>query len=140
MTLKKGQQKFTKEEIIEILKRNVNLFRDEEEFVEYIVELTLYLVEHRLQTTTKLPAGESPAADETGGIILKRKDQFLRTRKRDTEIQKVLRKHITKSDATGGRSDPSATGTGAPLSPLCPMCGAPTKGKRMCPNCGSFIH
>ncbi len=34
MTYKKGKQQFTKEEIIEILRRNVNLFKDEEEFVD----------------------------------------------------------------------------------------------------------
>ncbi len=37
----------TKEEIIEILRKNVELYKDEPEFVEYIVNLAIYLIEYQ---------------------------------------------------------------------------------------------
>ncbi len=121
MTFKKGKQKFAKEEIIDILKRNVNLFRDEEEFVQYIVDLAMYLVEHRLQTQTE--AGErtySPFATPVG--IEKRQEQFKRTRGRDEELLQVLKKHSTRHDAVLH----------------CRMCGSQVIGRATCPNCGNM--
>lgn len=57
MTVKRGKQQFTKDEIIDILRRNVQLYRDEVDFVNYIVELSMYLVDHRaaLESGEKVP-------------------------------------------------------------------------------------
>jgi rubrerythrin len=123
VTFKKGKQKFSKEEIIDILKRNVNLFREEEEFVQYIVDLAMYLVEHRLQTQTEVRERKStgvPVGLGTG--IEKRNESFKRTRDRDEELYRVLKKHSTRSDAVLH----------------CRMCGAPVVGRATCPNCGNM--
>ncbi|MDK2973467.1 MAG: hypothetical protein PWP23_3222 [Candidatus Sumerlaeota bacterium] len=45
MAIKHAKQSFTREEIVDILQRNVTLFRDDANFAEYIVELTMYLVD-----------------------------------------------------------------------------------------------
>jgi hypothetical protein len=45
MGIKPAQQAFTKDDIIDILKRNVTLYKNEAEFVEYIVNLSLYLID-----------------------------------------------------------------------------------------------
>lgn len=45
MPFKSGKEKFTKEEIIDILKRNVSLYKDEKEFVDYIVNLAMFLMD-----------------------------------------------------------------------------------------------
>jgi len=37
----------TKEQIIEVLKTNVELYKNEPEFVEYIVNLAVYLIEYQ---------------------------------------------------------------------------------------------
>lgn len=128
MTFKRGKQKFTKEEIIDILKRNVSLFRDEDEFVQYIVDLAMYLVEHRLYNAseaseraqgTPQPAAVPPPPAEG---IEKRGERFTRTRERDKELYRVLKKHSTRSDAEV----------------QCRMCGAPTGGRAVCPVCGNM--
>lgn len=124
---KKGKQKFTQQEIIDILKRNVNLFKDEEEFVQYIVDLALYLVEHRLYTGNEthhdsFPIKPTAAAEP---IIMKRDDRYRRTRERDEELYQVLKKHSTRSDVQQNH---------------CRMCGAPVSGGRaICSNCGNMV-
>ena len=116
MTFKKGKQKFSKEEIIDILKRNAALFKDEEEFVQYVVDLATYLIEHRLQTSATTP---DPTASESG---IEPRKELWRTRERDQELYGVLKKHA----AFGQR----------PAN--CRMCGAPTRGLVTCPNCGNM--
>ncbi|MCX7719510.1 MAG: hypothetical protein N2111_14065 [Candidatus Sumerlaeaceae bacterium] len=128
MTLRKGQQRFTKEEIVEILRRNVNLFRDEEEFVEYIVDLAIYLVEHKLRSETESDAAPSGAAAAAAAeeIIVKRTEQFLKGRRRDIERFDLL-------SPAGPLPAPDDTSV-----PVCRICGSETGGRKMCPNCGSI--
>ncbi len=45
MAVKAAKEGFSKQEIIDILKQNVTLFKNEPEFVEYIVNLALYLID-----------------------------------------------------------------------------------------------
>jgi len=45
MPAKTAKRTFTKDEIIDILKQNVVLFKDEPEFVDYIVNLALFLID-----------------------------------------------------------------------------------------------
>jgi hypothetical protein len=122
MVMKKARQNFSKEEIIEILKRNVNMFRDEEEFVQYIFDLAMYLVEHRLRTMGGNDVPQPEALPTQLSSIVRRDDQFQRTRERDEELYKVLRKHATRADGDV----------------YCRMCGAPTGGRGVCPNCGGM--
>lgn len=127
MTIKKSQEHLSKDEMIEILKRNVNLFRDEEEFVEYIVNLTLYLVESRTAKQQAAPSGSgAEAADgsnryESGDAsgIIKHSQRFMRTRERDAELVKILSKYRGQVKR-------------------CRVCGAETKDHRVCPSCGNL--
>lgn len=45
MGIKSAKDSFSKEDIIDILKQNVTLYKNEPEFVEYIVNLSLYLID-----------------------------------------------------------------------------------------------
>ncbi len=45
MAIKAARDSFRKDDIIEILKRNVALYKDEKEFVDYIVNLAMYLMD-----------------------------------------------------------------------------------------------
>ena len=123
MTFKKGKQKFEKDEIIDILKRNVTLFKDEEDFVQYIVDLALYLVEHRIMATSEYE--ERLAKPTTDPSILKRQEEYRRSKAKDMELYNALKKH--SSHAT--QDVESAT---------CRMCGAPTGGRAVCPVCGGM--
>jgi hypothetical protein len=130
MSLRKGQQQFTKEEIVEILRRNVNLFRDEEEFVEYIVDLAIYLVEHRLRTATESDATAPNAAASAAAaeeVIIKRTEQFLKSRRRSVESFDLM---APPSAAAPAPDDTSV--------PVCRICGSDTGGRKICPNCGSL--
>ena len=89
MTFKTGKQKFTKEEIIDILKRNVSLFRDEEEFVQYIVDLAMYLVEHRLQTVYRISEPKPPKPSELRFRSKNARSRSSERRQRDEELYNV---------------------------------------------------
>src|SRR4051812_14636442 len=45
-TKPKPRRKMTRSQIIDILERNVSLYREEESFVHYLVELAVYLMEY----------------------------------------------------------------------------------------------
>lgn len=45
MGIKPARESFTREEIIDILKRNAALYKDEVDFVDYLVDLTMYLLD-----------------------------------------------------------------------------------------------
>lgn len=49
MPIREGKETFNKDEIIEILKRNVALYKDEKDFVDYIVELAIYLMDRNYE-------------------------------------------------------------------------------------------
>lgn len=48
MAVKVARESFTKEEIIDILKRNVTLYKGERDFVDYIVNLAMFLIEQQV--------------------------------------------------------------------------------------------
>ncbi|MCX7624640.1 MAG: hypothetical protein N2Z21_00260 [Candidatus Sumerlaeaceae bacterium] len=130
MTYKKGKQQFTKEEIIEILRRNVNLFKDEDEFVDYIVELALYLVEHRMQTQTEASDATLPGkktAPQPEEVFEKRQEPFQRSAfwQNVSDVRDLLERQVR---------EPAEELT------MCLICGAtvPKKAK-ICPICGSMM-
>lgn len=45
MPIQSAKEDFSKDEVLEILRRNVALYKDEQEFIEYIVELATYLID-----------------------------------------------------------------------------------------------
>lgn len=45
MGYKSARENFSKEDILDILKRNVSLYKDEKEFVDYIVNLAMFLID-----------------------------------------------------------------------------------------------
>ncbi|MCB2155705.1 hypothetical protein KQI84_12535 [bacterium] len=45
MAIRSARESFSKDDVIEILRRNVTLYKNEPEFVEYIVNLALYLID-----------------------------------------------------------------------------------------------
>jgi rubrerythrin len=126
MTFKKSKQQFTKEEIIEILKRNVNLFKDEDEFVDYIVELALYLVEHRMQTQTAA-SDIQKKSQQSDSVFEKREEPFQKGSfgPSDVELHNLLRRHSRGQEG-------QVT--------MCRVCGASVpEGNKLCPICGSLV-
>ena len=53
MGVSEPKKTLTKEQIIEILRRNARLFKNEPEFIAYIVDLAMYLLENFLNRCRK---------------------------------------------------------------------------------------
>ncbi len=104
-----AKKKLSKDEIIDIMKRNVDLYKNEPDFVNYIVDLAMYLLENRY--AKEMPdVGEVDTEDKAG-----------QRPKTPLEIYKVFRSYSSV--------DPSKH---------CRLCGAPTGGKMKCPVCGNM--
>ena len=117
MSFARGKQKYTRDEVIEVLKRNTSVFKDDEVFTQYIIDLASFLIEYRLLVARTMKPATPPT--ETGEY--KRK-WLSRTSDRDKELGDVLKKHTSPID-------PRAT---------CKMCGGPTGGNILCPTCGGM--
>lgn len=114
----RSKQKFTRDEIIEILKRNMSVYREDEKFVQYIVDLATYLVEYRLNL-----AREAERVKEALTEAQSRRQTILsRTYQRDVELHGVLLKHASKPE----------------IKASCRMCGAPVNGRMVCFHCGNM--
>lgn len=117
MNQPRGKQKYTRDELIDIMKRNAHLFKDDEVFTQYVIDLATFLVEYRLHVAREQSA---PAADPYNPSP--KRTWLSRTRERDQDLERVLKKHATQRD-------PDAN---------CKMCGSPTSGRITCPNCGNM--
>ena len=65
VTIKPAQEGFTREEILEILNRNVQLYRDEVGFSDYLVDLTMFLLDQHYEKGRISPweAPEPPSSN-----------------------------------------------------------------------------
>ncbi len=114
----RAKQKFTRDEIIDILKRNMPVYRDDDKFVQYIVDLGTYLVEYRLNLAQEAERAQAALTEAQANT----RRSLSRTYDRDVELLGVLQKHATKLDNKS----------------TCKMCGAPTSGRHVCFHCGSM--
>lgn len=63
MAVKVARESFSKEEIIDILKRNVALYKNERDFVDYIVNLAMFLIDQQHDAHVKDPEGPAIQQD-----------------------------------------------------------------------------
>ena len=108
MGVSEPKKKLSKEEIIEILRRNAQLFKNEPEFVTYIVDLAIYLIEDLLDQEDKKEIPEK---------TIKASPKEMK------EIQGVFRRF--GADRFQKRACPMCG---------CPV----EEGKRKCPNCDAM--
>ena len=55
MAYQSAKKSFARDEIVEILQKNVELYKGDPNFTSYIVDLTLYLVEYAYKRDTEHP-------------------------------------------------------------------------------------
>jgi len=113
MPYHEARKTFNKDEIIDILKKNVALFKSEPEFVNYIVDLAMYLIECHYNKEVDLMSEDTDEENKVKTVPL--------TSNTASQIYKVFRSYA-----------PTDT------EKHCHLCGAPTYGKRKCPNCGNM--
>jgi hypothetical protein len=116
----RARRKLSRSQIQEILERNVKLYRDEESFVPYLLELAIYLLEYEYnwddsgaQPPPNLP--QLPEDVEAVGGVVDRGDQ------------KIFHKITTSASASSGER-------------LCPHCGFPTDDAYVCHNCKNLTR
>ena len=110
----KTRRKLSKAEIVDILERNVSLYREEESFAHYLIELAVYLLEYEYDWA------ESGATTPN-----------LRPRPEEVPRQN----HINERN---GANIVSAIQPSARVDnrTQCPFCGTPVEsGKLVCPSC-----
>ena len=110
----KTNKKLSRAEITEILEQNAQLYREEEAFVPYLVELTLYLLQYRYDGADEV---ELPDAED-GGL--------------EPAPEVLSREPILSSNLN--RSTPSAKQRS------CPFCGRNVGESRLCQACGHMTR
>lgn len=100
--------KKSKEEIIDILKRNVALYKNERDFATYFVDLAVYLFEYHY-----LDVPPEARTKQATGTKVRKKGKL------GSKIYRVFKTY--KGDTEK----------------YCNLCGAPTGGMSRCPNCGN---
>lgn len=115
-----AKKNFNKEEIIDILKKNVALYKSEPEFINYIVELAMYLIECQYEKRI-----EQPSIEEQKDGMPNLKD----VENKDNKLSEQSAKRIYKAFRSYAPNVQDMH---------CHLCGAPTYGKRKCPNCGNM--
>jgi len=157
MAIHPAKETLTREEIIDILRRNVKLYKNEPEFVNYIVDLALYLLES-LADQEEQPREPSEDVEESRSKLIaniqvegaglspqteakeppQKPPASPKPKPQPAEESKMPRVKVDKGGRTRVykvfRPD---THTLEQL--VCPICGSETAGKRVCPNCGNVL-
>lgn len=107
--------KYSREELLDVVRRHVHAYKDDEKFAQSIMDIAEFLVEYRAYKRRHMP---DPDADTNTGVQRRR---WLRsTEQRDEELKLILQRHNAQRPEK------------------CRLCGGPTNGRAMCPNCGNM--
>lgn len=124
MTIRKSHDRMTRDEILEVLSANTDLFKDDPKFVEYIVDLAIYLVganydELNVQGEQKPKAQKSDAEMPLTSQRKLRSVNSSGLSKQYSVLQSVAK---AKDDDTN-----------------CVVCGSRIEPGKACPNCGDIV-
>jgi hypothetical protein len=118
----KARRKLTRAQVQDILERNVKLYKDEDSFITYLVDLAIYLLEYEYnwdESYAQPPEHIENAPDPPVKRVI---DRF--TREDGTEIIKLVSRPVER------RRDPRP----------CPNCGSIVQDEAVCPRCRNVIH
>lgn len=105
--------KYSREELIDVVRRHLPAYKDDEQFAQSIMDIAAFLVEYRAYKRRHEPEPTSDTGEQ--------RQRWLRsTEQRDEELKLVLERY--------NRQRPTN----------CKLCGAPTENRTMCPNCGNL--
>ena len=150
----------TRKEIVEILRRNIELYKHEPEFSDYIVNLMQYLLD-------SLPSGQDLPEDEKKQKAPPNKPRAVTpgfnvrgeiADAEDTPIP-LYKKTPSAPIKVSPRASANQSTSPKPLAPegktriykvfrsstvfdenqYCKICGSETTGQRICPRCGSIV-
>lgn len=102
--------------MIEVMRRHVHAFKDDEQFAQTVIDMAAFLVEYRAHKRRTNPAatGDLSATGE------QRRRWLRATEARDEELKQILKRYQNERPTS------------------CHLCGGPTEGHAMCPHCGNM--
>jgi hypothetical protein len=118
----KARRKLTRAQVQEILERNIKLYKDEESFITYLVDLAIYLLEYEYNWEESY-AQPPEHLDTVPAAPPKRvADRF--TREDGTEIIKLISRPVER------HREPRP----------CPNCGTTVQDESICPRCRNMVQ
>lgn len=118
----KARRKLSRAQVQEILERNIKLYRDEDSFITYLVDLAIYLLEYEYNWEESY----ATPPDHISAIISdppKRvADKF--TREDGTEIIRLISRPVERRRE----------------SRVCPNCGTTIQDEVICPQCRNMVQ
>lgn len=118
----KARRKLSRNQVQEILERNIKLYKDEESFITYLVDLAIYLLEYEYnwEESYALPPEH---LEEVDAAIRKRvADKF--TREDGTEIIRLVSRPVERHRQQRA----------------CPNCGQIIQDETVCPQCRNIVQ
>jgi hypothetical protein len=115
---KQPRRKLNRSQIIDILERNVALYREEPQFVHYLVELAVYLMEYEYDWTTSDALAPRGNVNGTDGNIT------------PGEERRETRKIYSTTNSAVLHQDQK----------ICPYCGANVGDLLICPSCRNLTR
>jgi len=117
LTKAKARRKLSRTQVIDILERNVELYKDEDLFVRYLVELAVYLMEYEYNW--------EDAAVETPNLPERPNGHRPQIEKRDNKI--IFSMLTPTSQRSQSRH-------------FCPFCGTEVGELLICPSCRNLTR
>lgn len=108
--------KYSRDQLIAILRRNLSVYKDDETFVREITEMAAYLIEVKTQNDNQAIVSSSP------------KTERVWIREKEPPVMTPAEKTVTNFVASKR--------TGKPHS--CKLCGATVQDSIMCPRCNGI--
>ncbi len=115
----RARRKLNRAQVAEILERNVQLYKGEESFVHYLIDLALYLLEYEYDWSQS--GLEQPRNTTGAGTTTHDKPNTNNTNPRVVSIQ-------------------SNAGSLKPLKRVCPYCGVMVGDMLECPSCHNLTR
>lgn len=118
----KARRKLSRSQVQEILERNSKLYKDEDSFVTYLVDLAIYLLEYEYNWEESYAQPPDHVAELPAQPPKRVADKF--TREDGTEIIRLISRPVER------RRDPRP----------CPSCGTMVKDDPICPHCRNVVQ
>lgn len=118
----KARRKLSRSQVQEILERNIKLYKDEESFITYLVDLAIYLLEYEYNWEESYAQPPEHLKDLEDGPAKRVADKF--TREDGTEIIRLVSRPVERHRERRA----------------CPNCGQIIQDETVCPQCRNIVQ
>lgn len=118
----KARRKLSRSQVQEILERNIKLYKDEESFITYLVDLAIYLLEYEYNWEESYAEPPDHIAELNSAPEKRIADKF--TREDGTEIIRLISRPVERHREQRA----------------CPNCGHTIQDETVCPQCRNIVQ